>query len=160
MQVVGNGVRVGVDVRQQSLRHQPMPEPSARWQDALVERRPGKGVDETNAGAVPLGLQQVRLHRLLHDVQDPFVLQFRRLRPEGERHILPNHGRDRQRLPRRLAQACDPAVDHLTDSDGTITWSSAASAHPPSPRRSSASPSNVRNNSVAKNGLPSAWRSR
>ena len=115
LQVVGDRVRIGVAARQQRLRHPPVPDPPARRQDALVERLAGQRVDEADARAVPLGLQQVRLDRPLHDRQHRLLVELRHLRPERERHLLPDHGRDRQRLPRRLAEARDPPVDHLAE---------------------------------------------
>ena len=92
-----------------------MPDTPARRQDALVERLSRQRVDEANPRAVPLSLQQMRLDRPLHDGQHLLLVELRHLRPERERHLLTDHGGERQRLPRRLAQARDPAVDHLTE---------------------------------------------
>ena len=157
LQVIRDRIRVGVRARQQRLSHPPMPEPAARWQDAFVERFSGQCVDEANAGAIPLGFQEMSVNGLLDDRQQRLIVKVRHLCPDGERHLLPDDRRDCQWFAHLLAEPSHPPLDDLAQerrNDDMVELTQlplvidavAAARLLPSARSSS----------VAKNGLPSA----
>ena len=150
LQVVGDRVGIGPRARQERLADPAVPHPPTRRQDALVERLAGQRVDEADARAIRVGLQQVGLHRPLDDRQQRLIVEVRHLGPERERHLLPDHGGNRQRLARRLAEPGDAAIDHLPEEGRDHRRGRAPpSVQPSRPRRSSASSCNARRSSVA-----------
>jgi hypothetical protein len=111
--VKGDGVHIWVCPRYQRLRDLPMPEAAARGQDVLVECLARKGVNETDAYAVPFGFEEMSFDRALDDREQSFVTETRELGPKREGHLLPNHRGHRQRLSHVLAEPPHPSVDHL-----------------------------------------------
>jgi hypothetical protein len=70
-------------------------------------------VDEADASALRFRLEQVCLDGALDDLQERLLTHAPNIRPEVERHLLPDHGRYRQRCSHLLAQATHPPVDYL-----------------------------------------------
>ena len=115
LEVVGDRVGIGARARGERLADPAVPQPPARRQDAFVERLAGEGVDEADAPAIRVGLQQVGVHRPLDDRQQRLIVEVGHLGPERERHLLPDHGGHRQRHARRLAEPGDAAIDHVPE---------------------------------------------
>jgi hypothetical protein len=79
----------------------------------LVERLTGEGVNKVDPSAVTLGLQQMRLDRLLDGRQQRLVAEVGHRRPEVERNFLSDHCGYRQRMANVLTEMSHPALDDL-----------------------------------------------
>ena len=160
LKVIGNGIRVGIGLGRQRFGSPAVPEPAAGRQHALVERLPRQRVDEADARTIALRLQQVGLDRPFDDRQQRLLTHLPDIRPEVEGHLLTDYGRDRQRGARLLAQAAYSTIDYLPQQrrhDHSVELT-----EDPAVRIGWSTPSSTRarRSSVAKNGLPSACRSR
>jgi len=82
-------------------------------QDPFVERLADERVGE--ADSPRRRRQEMRLDRPLDRGDQRLFRETADRAPQIERDILADHGRQRQRLARFLAQARDPPVDHLLD---------------------------------------------
>ena len=71
-----------------------------------------------DASAILVGLQQVGVDRPLDDRQQRIIVEVGHLGPEGERHLLPDHGGDLHRRSCRLAKPGDAAIDHKPKKGG------------------------------------------
>ena len=89
--------RVGIvgRSRRQRFGDSPVPGPAPRWRDGFVEGFPSQRVNEADAGAVRLGLEQMRLHRHLDNGECRLFVEIGEASPDFERHLLTHDGGDR-----------------------------------------------------------------
>lgn len=91
-----------------------MQAPAARRHDPGVEGLAGKRMDEAHALAIRGGLQQMAGYRSLDNRQQGLIIEIGHLRPDRERHLLPDHGGHRQRLPCLLAKPGHATLNDVT----------------------------------------------
>jgi hypothetical protein len=93
--VIGHDIGVGFSSSGQGFGGLAVPESAAGRQHTLVKRLSGQCVDEADAGALGFRLEQVPVDGALDNRQQRLLTHSPNIRPEVERHLLPDHGRHR-----------------------------------------------------------------